>query len=198
MNYCDENSTPRDRISAELFFSEYGTEMRTSDTGCGCTNTTRAAQTRASGCNCANSSRAAQQTRTIGCGCTRTAQTRTTGCGCANNARTAETRTTGCGCGNTARTAQTRTTGCGCGCGCGETSRTAQTRSGSGRNAGDGCPDRRIPAPSLAMAYVPMQQWRDILDCEDALTNGTLFGELVLPFYPTPCNNEGCQRRRSI
>lgn len=118
MNYCDENSTPRDRISAELFFSEYGTEMRTS--------------------------------------------------------------------------------GCGCGCGCGETSRTAQTRSGSGRNAGDGCPDRRIPAPSLAMAYVPMQQWRDILDCEDALANGTLFGELVLPFYPTPCNNEGCQRRRSI
>ena len=58
--------------------------------------------------------------------------------------------------------------------------------------------DRRIPAPSLAMAYVPMQQWRDILDCEDALANGTLFGELVLPFYPTPCNNEGCQRRRSI
>ena len=130
MNYCDENSTPRDRISAELFFSEYGTEMRTS----------------------------------------------------------------GCGCGNTARTAQTRTTGCGCG----ETSRTAQTRSGSGRNAGDGCTDRRIPAPSLAMAYVPMQQWRDILNCEDALANGTLFGELVLPFYPTPCNNEGCQRRRSI
>ena len=50
----------------------------------------------------------------------------------------------------------------------------------------------------LAMAYVPMQQWRDILNCEDALANGTLFGELVLPFYPTPCNNEGCQRRRSI
>ena len=162
MNYCDENSTPRDRISAELFFSEYGTEMRTS--GCGCGNTAR------------------------------TAQTRTTGCGCANAARTAQTRTSGCGCANTARTAETRTTGCGCG----ETSRTAQTRSGSGRNAGDSCPDRRIPAPSLAMAYVPMQQWRDILDCEDALANGTLFGELVLPFYPTPCNNEGCQRRRSI
>ena len=177
MNYCDENSTPRDRISAELFFSEYGTEMRTSDTGCGCTNTTRAAQTRASGCNCANSSRAAQQTRTTGCGCTRTAQTRTTGCGCANNARTAQTRTSGCGCANNNGAAQAR----------------------SGRNNSDnGCPDRRIPAPSLAMAYVPMQQWRDILDCEDALANGTLFGELVLPFYPTPCNNEGCQRRRSI
>ena len=180
MNYCDENSTPRDRISAELFFSEYGTEMRTS--GCGCGNTARTAQTRTTGCGCANAAR--------------TAQARTTGCGCANAARTAETRTTGCGCANAARTAPTRTSGCGCGCG--ETSRTAQTRSGSGRNAGDGCPDRRIPAPSLAMAYVPMQQWRDILDCEDALANGTLFGELVLPFYPTPCNNEGCQRRRSI
>ena len=166
MNYCDENSTPRDRISAELFFSEYGTEMRTSGAGCGCANTAR------------------------------TAQTRTTGCGCGNTARTAQTRTTGCGCTNTARTAQTRTTGCGCGCG--ETSRTAQTRSGSGRNAGDSCTDRRIPAPSLAMAYAPMQQWRDILNCENALANGTLFGELVMPFYPTPCNNEGCQRRRSI
>ena len=177
MNYCDENSTPRDRISAELFFSEYGTEMRTSDTGCGCTNTTLAAQTRASGCNCANSSRAAQQTRTTGCGCTRTAQTRTTGCGCANNARTAQTRTSGCGCANNNGAAQAR----------------------SGRNNSDnGCPDRRIPAPSLAMAYVPMQQWRDILNCEDAIASGTLFGELVLPFYPTPCNNEGCQRRRSI
>ena len=196
MNYCDENSTPRDRISAELFFSEYGTEMRTS--GCGCGNTARTAQTRTTGCGCANTARTAE-TRTTGCGCgntARTAQTRTTGCGCANTARTAETRTKGCGCANAARTAQTRTSGCGCGCGCGETSRTAQTR--SGRNAGDGCPDRRIPAPSLAMAYVPMQQWRDILDCEDALANGTLFGELVLPFYPTPCNNEGCQRRRSI
>ena len=178
MNYCDENSTPRDRISAELFFSEYGTEMRTS--GCGCGNTARTAQTRTTGCGCANTAR--------------TAETRTTGCGCANAARTAQTRTSGCGCANTARTAQTRTTGCGCG----ETSRTAQTRSGSGRNAGDGCTDRRIPAPSLAMAYVPMQQWRDILNCEDALANGTLFGELVLPFYPTPCNNDGCQRRRSI
>ena len=196
MNYCDENSTPRDRISAELFFSEYGTEMRTS--GCGCGNANRTAQARTTGCGCANTARTAE-TRTTGCGCgntARTTQTRTTGCGCANAARTAQTRTSGCGCGNTARTAQTRTTGCGCGCG--ETSRTAQTRSGSGRNAGDGCPDRRIPAPSLAMAYVPMQQWRDILGCEDALANGTLFGELVLPFYPTPCNNEGCQRRRSI
>lgn len=169
MNYCDENSTPRDRISAELFFSEYGTEMRTSGTGCGCANSAR------------------------------TAQTRTTGSGGTNSARTAGTHTTRCGCGctNTARAAQARTTTTGCGCS--NNNGSAQTRSTSVRNVSDsGCPDRRISAPSLAMAYVPMQQWRDILGSDDALANGTLFGELVLPFYPTPCNNEGCQRRRSI
>ena len=34
----------------------------------------------------------------------------------------------------------------------------------------------------LAMAYVPVQQWQDLYDAEDALHRGTLFRQLDLPF----------------
>ncbi len=38
-------------------------------------------------------------------------------------------------------------------------------------------------APSLAMAYVPVQQFRDLYDPDYALQIGTIFRELDLPFY---------------
>ena len=34
----------------------------------------------------------------------------------------------------------------------------------------------------LAMAYVPMQSWREIYECDKALMRGTLFCELDKPF----------------
>ncbi|MDD7515450.1 spore coat associated protein CotJA [Ruminococcus flavefaciens] len=34
----------------------------------------------------------------------------------------------------------------------------------------------------LAMAYVPFQQWGDVYDDDKALSKGTLFPELDLPF----------------
>ena len=34
----------------------------------------------------------------------------------------------------------------------------------------------------LAMAYVPMQQWRKLYSAEEALRRGTMFEELDLPF----------------
>lgn len=34
----------------------------------------------------------------------------------------------------------------------------------------------------LAMAYVPMQKWRNVYDADVALERGTLFSELDLPF----------------
>ncbi len=34
----------------------------------------------------------------------------------------------------------------------------------------------------LAMAYVPVQQWGETSSPEEALDNGSLFPELVLPF----------------
>ncbi len=38
-------------------------------------------------------------------------------------------------------------------------------------------------APSLAMAYVPLQQYRELYDYDYALQAGTIFKELDLPFY---------------
>lgn len=67
--------------------------------------------------------------------------------------------------------------------------------SGGGRPSCDGtvsngkpsCDDRGecpsyLHAPSLAMVYAPRQCWRNLLDLQSALENGTLFAELVLPF----------------
>ncbi|MBS5725492.1 MAG: spore coat associated protein CotJA [Clostridiales bacterium] len=45
----------------------------------------------------------------------------------------------------------------------------------------------------LAMAYVPMQEWRNLYDLEDGFDRGTLFRELDFPFYPTACPRKGCR-----
>ena len=42
----------------------------------------------------------------------------------------------------------------------------------------------------IAMVYSPVQQWRELYDPHTALTQGTIFKELDLPFYPTPCSNK--------
>ena len=203
MNYRDENSTPRDRISAELFFREYGTEMER----CGCRRDTREDKPRcANGCR-ETENRGGCKERTDGCGCmpraascaerTRSYCERHTNSVCtrSDTDRRTESRT-GCGC------STERRTGTGCGrlteirtdTGCG---RMTDRRTGTGcgcsteRHRNTGCNDRVIPAPTLAMSYIPMQQWGELMDCETAIREGTLFRELVFPFYPTPC----CQRR---
>ncbi len=46
-----------------------------------------------------------------------------------------------------------------------------------------GCEISFMPAaPALAMAYVPMQQFEEAYDPEQALDNGTLFPALNKPF----------------
>jgi len=50
----------------------------------------------------------------------------------------------------------------------------------------------------IAMVYSPVQLWKELYDPHTALANGTLFKELDLPFYPTPCRrkeNSNCQCR---
>ena len=37
----------------------------------------------------------------------------------------------------------------------------------------------------LAMAYVPMQKWKNIYEADVGLDRGTMFGELDLPFQGT-------------
>lgn len=36
----------------------------------------------------------------------------------------------------------------------------------------------------LAMVYAPLQSFRSVLDPKEALSTGTVFGELDLPFHP--------------
>lgn len=47
--------------------------------------------------------------------------------------------------------------------------------------AANNCP-KSVGAPSLAMVYSPLQCWRSLLEPEEALQNGSLFAELVMPF----------------
>lgn len=42
----------------------------------------------------------------------------------------------------------------------------------------------------LAMAYVPMQKWQDIYDNDVALSRGTIFAQLDLPFL----RGQGCKK----
>lgn len=42
----------------------------------------------------------------------------------------------------------------------------------------------------LAMAYVPMQIWRNLYTADAGLNEGTIFKELDFPWYPTPCRKE--------
>lgn len=43
--------------------------------------------------------------------------------------------------------------------------------------------DRKLKDLPLTMAYVPIQQWKDVYSEPDALCRGTLFPELDKPFY---------------
>ncbi len=51
---------------------------------------------------------------------------------------------------------------------------------GHGGMAGGNC-QKEPWAPSLAMVYAPRQCWRNLLDPQSALSEGSLFAELILP-----------------
>jgi hypothetical protein len=42
------------------------------------------------------------------------------------------------------------------------------------------CKDNKYP---LAMAYVPWQEWKNIMCAKEGFKNGTIYSDLVLPFY---------------
>lgn len=83
--------------------------------------------------------------------------------------------------------------GCGhrrnCGCAGGNGSRKPTCAANRCRVHGE---DQLAGLP-LAMAYVPMQQWRNLYDLENGFNEGTLFKELDFPFYPTSCPRKGCR-----
>ena len=51
-----------------------------------------------------------------------------------------------------------------------------------------GCKEKEKEYP-IAMAYVPMQKWRDVVDGCKGLAQGTIFTELALNFK---CANKCC------
>lgn len=47
----------------------------------------------------------------------------------------------------------------------------------------------------LGSAYVPWQHFEQVMDAEKGLNHGTIFAELVLPFYGAKA---ACSRKRGI
>ena len=76
-----------------------------------------------------------------------------------------------------------RNSGCGC--------EAARER----RDSDCGCADlRTLRGYPLAMVYAPDHEWDDMYDEEEALSRGTLFRPLDLPFYPGKCGGScGCR-----
>lgn len=52
------------------------------------------------------------------------------------------------------------------------------------KKAGVGFDPSVTDALPLAMAYVPRQKWRNAYSPDEALSRGTMFAELDMPFYP--------------
>ena len=86
------------------------------------------------------------------------------------------------------RASMPRQSGCTCSRGDGSSSCPGRT---SGRCRVHG--EDQLAGLPLAMAYVPMQQWRNLYDLENGFERGTLFKELDFPFYPTACPRKGCR-----
>ena len=60
------------------------------------------------------------------------------------------------------------------GCGCGEQGVIGNSHP---------CGENGVEGRSLAMVYAPIQSWGNIYDPQTALTRGTLFRELDMPFF---------------
>lgn len=71
-------------------------------------------------------------------------------------------------------------------CGCEHRSSCSRNSSNGINSCGNGecIIDRRLENFSLAMVYCPDQEWRELYTEDEALSHGTLFKELDLPFYP--------------
>ncbi len=174
-----------------------------------------------SGCGCVRQADEHNGGNRSGCGCGRQAEEQDSGCrsGCFSRrmSRQAENAdaVSGCGCRRGGGHTENAAAGCGCsgrrpaeqadnvrpGCGCagGLSGRRAEAEE-SYDMTGCGCGNGRVNAVRdgypLAMVYSPVQEWREILEPEEAMENGTLFRELVFPWYPAACrkdNNCGCQ-----
>lgn len=124
------------------------------------------------------------------CGACRTPRS----CGCQRNTAP---QSNGCGCQrSTTLTSEREKSKSDCGCVNGNTTLTLRESHGSCPRTTcttvpvtEGCVDTY----PVAMAYVPMQQWRELYDPASAVSRGTIFRELDLEWYPTNCRKD-CRR----
>lgn len=135
---------------------------------CGCNNTAN----QGAFCGCGNN-----QAQGSPCGCNRPAKPEPP-CGCNKPVRPESP----CGCGNN----QAQGSSCGCSCGSLPMQTTESTCAITDCFCHNeiGCIEER----PLGMAYVPIQQWQHVSCSSDGLLNGTIFKELVKPFYCTQCS----------
>ena len=126
-----------------------------------------------------------------------------------------ENRRGGCGfrrCGEMeGRTGDNRSD-CGCkeeekksGYGCGEERRGEREREGCGckeeKTEGCGCREEKpVDEMNPGMGYIPWQKFENVLCAEEGFVHGTIFKDLILPFYGRPIDGMGgnatCNRTR--
>ena len=157
--YIDNNDvrTPRERVDGELL------RQNTQGEGCSCRlNTPR-------GCN-----DAMRGTRPLRSGMPGTLPGGFSGRKSIPTAAMSNTGRSGCGCRNMQNTEQPD-------CGCRNTRDTAPRCGSNGCGTDEG--GWGLHEHPLAMAYAPLQVWRNAYEPEMALERGTLFIELDKPFH---------------
>lgn len=124
------------------------------------------------------------------------------GCGCKE-----EEKKSGCGCGEERRGQNNMQRSCGCGTerrgrGCVQKS-SCDMGCSSMQNQWNPCCREEKPVDEMnpGMGYVPWQKFENVLCAEDGFDQGTIFKDLILPFYGRPINGMGgngtCNRTRN-
>lgn len=54
--------------------------------------------------------------------------------------------------------------------------------------------EQPVDSMGVGMAYVPWQRFENVMDAEEGLECGTIFRELVMPYYGRPVGRGGCER----
>ena len=175
--YMDENDvrSPRDRVDGELLRRLLGENCGCGeDDGCGCGNARGGERMEQGRSGNVRSIESRRDTRNDGCGCGETRgmesrrDTRNDGCGCNRNTRGGER--------DMRRSPY-------------DSDRGGMRARGERENCETDedhhhheCGENGVEGRSLAIVYSPVQHWREMYDPQTALSRGTMFRELDLPF----------------
>lgn len=185
MDFRNNTNTPREMVSDDMLLRILAENEQTSaNYGGNGRNTQNNQRRRESSCGCgnrgANQGRMARENRQV---------ETSRGCGCKNHTPQNEVYET-----RESRNSGDNRRGCSCG------SNTASEQNISfGTEGCSSCGNREkcggMAGFPIAMAYVPWQIWRNLIECDDeALKTGTIFNDLNLPWNQSACNQSGCNR----